>query len=257
MTLEVISELPSAESSQPPLLFIHGAWHGAWCWRNFLTFFAEHGYAAHALSLQAHAGSPGRPSLRRASIGGYVEDVAEVVSQLPAPPVLIAHSMGGFVTHHYLLKHSAAGAVFLAAVPPRGAWHATWHALRRHPIAFVHVNAVMRLYPLMATVDLAKDMLFSPATPKDLVGQYHPLLQDESYLAYLGMLFKPVLRRTTTSPVLVLGASDDAIIDESDVRSTGRFYGLAPVMIQGIGHDMMLDTRWKEVAEAILHWLRR
>ena len=257
MTLEVITELPSAESTQPPLLFIHGAWHGAWCWRNFLPFFAQHGYAAHALSLRAHAGSPARPSLRRASINDYVDDVAEVAGRLPAPPILVAHSMGGFVTHHYLQKHSVAGVVFVAALPPRGAWHATWHALRRHPIAFAHVNAVMRLYPLVATIDLAKDLLFSPATPRDLVAQYHPLLQDESYLAYLGMLFKPIFRRAATTPVLVLGASHDAVIDESDLQSTGEFYGTTPVVIQDIGHDMMLDTRWREVAEAILRWLRR
>src|ERR671918_799902 len=141
MTLEVISEVPAQETPAPPLLFIHGAWHGAWCWRHFLPFFARHGYAAHALSLRAHAGSPARRSLRLTSIRDYVEDVAEVAAQLSSPPVLVAHSMGGFVAHHYLQKHPVAGAVFLAAVPPRGAWSATWHVMRRHPIVFAHVNA--------------------------------------------------------------------------------------------------------------------
>ena len=29
------------------LLFVHGAWHGAWCWaEHFLDFFAAQGYAA-------------------------------------------------------------------------------------------------------------------------------------------------------------------------------------------------------------------
>ncbi len=30
--LDVIDREPSRESHKAPLLFVHGAWHGAWCW---------------------------------------------------------------------------------------------------------------------------------------------------------------------------------------------------------------------------------
>jgi pimeloyl-ACP methyl ester carboxylesterase len=32
MNLEIISKSPSSEPRPTPLLFVHGAWHGAWCW---------------------------------------------------------------------------------------------------------------------------------------------------------------------------------------------------------------------------------
>lgn len=32
-----------------PIVFVHGAWHGAWCWEeHFVDYFAQHGYAIHA-----------------------------------------------------------------------------------------------------------------------------------------------------------------------------------------------------------------
>ena len=240
MPLQLRSELPVRPVAAPPLLFVHGAWHGAWCWRNFLPFFASHGYEAHALSLRGHGESPANRSLRFLSIGDYVEDVAEVATGLREPPVIVAHSMGGFVTHHYLNRgHRAAGVVFLAAVPPRGAWKATWYAMRRHPLIFARVNLTMSLYPLIATPDRAREFLFSSDLPADL------RLQDESYRAYVGMLLKPVLRRRDTTPALVLSAGADALIDESDVRSTARFYGVEPKVFPGMAHDMMLEPRWE------------
>jgi pimeloyl-ACP methyl ester carboxylesterase len=49
-----------ARSDRPtPLLFVHGAWHGAWCWDEyFLDFFAGRGYRALAVSLRGHGNSP-------------------------------------------------------------------------------------------------------------------------------------------------------------------------------------------------------
>ena len=45
--LEVIDKGCVSESHPVPLLFIHGAWHAAWCWdEHFLSFFADKGYRA-------------------------------------------------------------------------------------------------------------------------------------------------------------------------------------------------------------------
>jgi hypothetical protein len=42
--LEVISRQPERRRFKTPLLFVHGAWHGAWCWEEkFLPYFADRG----------------------------------------------------------------------------------------------------------------------------------------------------------------------------------------------------------------------
>jgi pimeloyl-ACP methyl ester carboxylesterase len=55
--LEVIDKGSCSEAHPPPLLFVHGSWHGAWCWaEHFLDFFADKGYRAVALPDASGAG---------------------------------------------------------------------------------------------------------------------------------------------------------------------------------------------------------
>jgi len=78
-----------------PLLFVHGAWHGAWCWnQGFMQYFAGRWFSVHALSLRGHGTSAGHEGLRRFRIADYVQDVSRVASTLDEPPILIGHSMG-------------------------------------------------------------------------------------------------------------------------------------------------------------------
>jgi pimeloyl-ACP methyl ester carboxylesterase len=45
--LELIDKGSCSDAHPPPLLFVHGAWHAAWCWdENFLGFFADMGFRA-------------------------------------------------------------------------------------------------------------------------------------------------------------------------------------------------------------------
>jgi len=77
--LEVLSRAPTTSRDAPPLLFVHGAWHGAWCWdEHFLGYFSERGFSAHAVSLRGHGESEGREGLRSVRLSDFVEDdVAE------------------------------------------------------------------------------------------------------------------------------------------------------------------------------------
>ena len=45
--LEVIDKGAVSEAHPAPLLFVHGAWHAAWCWDEyFLSYFADKGLRA-------------------------------------------------------------------------------------------------------------------------------------------------------------------------------------------------------------------
>lgn len=92
MDLELLSRHPDGAPRPTPLLFVHGAWHGAWCWQEyFLPYFAEHGYSAHALSLRGHAGSASDKPLRQVRIRDYVADLAQTIDELPRQPILIGN----------------------------------------------------------------------------------------------------------------------------------------------------------------------
>ena len=86
MKLEVIRKGERSQVCQAPLLFVHGAWHGAWCWDEyFLDYFARLGYECIAPSLRGHGGSPGVAKMNLYRIADYVEDV--VMSMLKHHPL--------------------------------------------------------------------------------------------------------------------------------------------------------------------------
>src|SRR5512141_646061 len=254
MKLEIISKYPALNEHPTPLLFIHGTLHTAACWEvHFLDYFAQHGYAAHALNLRGHGNSEGREKLRWTRIADFVEDVADTVRQLPSPPVLIGHSMGGFIIQKYLEDHDAPAAVLLSSPSPAGLLPTAIRTARRQPWAFAKVNLTMSLLPLIATPQLVDEAFFSKDLPKELLMEYWKQTQDDSFRAFLDMvgLYLPKPERVKT-PLLVLGAARDNMIGLREIEATARAYNTQAEIIPGVAHNSMLEQRWQSVAERIL-----
>jgi pimeloyl-ACP methyl ester carboxylesterase len=258
MNLEIVCKKPKGEAHATPLLFVHGKWHGAWCWaENFLPYFAEHGYTSYALSLRGHGTSEGRERLRWNSIADYVSDVAQVAGQMETPPVIIGHSMGGFITQKYLETHSAPAAALLTAIPPTGLWASTWLLFLRHPGVVLQVLATLSMYPLVKTLALARESLFSADMPDDQVASYHQRMIPESFRALMDELgLNLVHTKKFKTPLLVIGAENDTVITPTMVRGTARRYGTEAVFFPNMAHDVMLEKDWRSVADRILQFLK-
>ncbi|HLI09669.1 MAG TPA: alpha/beta fold hydrolase [Ktedonobacteraceae bacterium] len=257
MHLETLVQQSDANAHATPLLFVHGAWHGAWCWsEHFLPYFAQHGYICYAFDLRGHGKSAGRNGLRWTGIEHYVADVAQVASKLETPPVLIGHSMGGLVVQKYLETHQAPAAVLLASVPPGGVFRTTLSIARRHPWPFLKANLTLRLYPIIGTSQLTHEAFFSPTMSEEQVRTYFAQVQDESYRAFIDMMMLslPHPKRVKT-PMLVLGGAKDTIFTRKEVQATARAYHTQAVIFPDMAHDLMLEPGWQAVADHILNWL--
>ena len=256
--LEVISRQPPAKVSprNTPLLFLHGAYAAAWCWdEHFLSFFAERGYACHALSVSGHGASPGRERLDSFGIDHYVRDVAAVAEQLPAVPVLVGHSMGGMVAQKYLEQHEAAGVVLMASVPPQGLWAAALGLAFQKPGLMSDLNRL--LGGGQVALDTLRTAMFAQPVTKEDLARWYKRMQPESHRAIWDMtLFNlPLKSRMNLPPLLVLGAEHDTLIPPSQVEMTARHYGVEAEIFEGMGHGLMLELGWRQVAERILGWL--
>jgi pimeloyl-ACP methyl ester carboxylesterase len=238
------------------LLFVHGAWHAAWCWNeHFLDFFADRGYRAVALSFRGHGNSPTDKRLRDCSFADYLDDIASVAHALPTPPVLIGHSMGGALVQKYLEGNDAPAAVLMASSPPQGYLRSGLRWLRRHPWHFTKLSITGESLPYVSTPELARRRFFSPDTPEELVVRYASRLQEESARSGRdGLLMLPKPARVR-APVLVLGAHQDGSVTQDEVRATARAYRTEPVFFGDMGHNMMLEPGWPAVAQRIDEWL--
>src|SRR3954449_12395377 len=70
--LEFLEAGPEGPPAGAPILFIHGAFGGAWMWREiFMPYFARRGRAVAALSLRGHGASEGRAERRETRLPGH------------------------------------------------------------------------------------------------------------------------------------------------------------------------------------------
>mgnify|MGYP001766102797 CR=1 FL=1 len=253
--LEVLARMPGTTAKPVPLLFVHGAFTGAWCWEeHFLPFFAAAGYASYAVSLSGHGGSRGRDRLDHLSIADYVADVAEVTAQLPAPPVLIGHSMGGFVVQKYLEEHDAAGAVLMCTVPPQGLMSAALNVMFSRPTLFQDINSLMG--GGRVALETLREALFAQPISVDDLTRFYRWSQPESHRAIWDMsLFDlPRPSRVRDVPLLVLGAEHDHLMPVSTARMAAASYGVDAEIFPGMGHGLMLEHDWRKVAERLRRW---
>lgn len=257
--LELVSRSAAAPAGKPPLLFIHGAFAGAWCWDEFfLSWFAERGYDAHALSLRGHGESAGGDRLNDSSIDDYADDVDQVAAALPEPPLLVGHSMGGFVVQKLLERRTPSGAVLMASVPPRGLAGPGLSLAVWNPAAAVGIGAIQSFGDAFGSPEVMKEALFSAALGPARAFGYLARMGPESTRAMLDMYGGnlPDRDRITPCPMFVMGAAGDELIPTTFVRATARSYGAPLKIVDEIGHLMMLDEGWEAVAEELLVWMR-
>ena len=255
-TLEVLSRAPQRKTSFPPLLFIHGAFTSAWCWGEFyLPFFAAAGFDAHAVSLSGHGRSRGREHLDSLAIQDYVSDVREIAAALPRHPVLIGHSMGGFVVQKYLEQHVAPGAVLLCSVPPQGLMSAAVDMMLSRPSLMTDLNRVMTGgHPDMKSLRTA---MFAQPISLAEIERFYRHSQPESHRAMWDMtlLNLPRVALVKRTPLCVIGAAHDQVIPLASVHATARTYDVEAHVFDAMGHGIMLERDWELPAQSILAWL--
>ncbi|MEC5399064.1 alpha/beta hydrolase [Uliginosibacterium sp. H1] len=254
--LEVIHCLPKAPARPTPLLFVHGAYAGAWQWADdFLPYFAQQGWSSYALSLSGHGASRGRAHLDILSIENYVDDVREVAAGLGARPVLIGHSMGGMVVQKFLEVEDVPAVVLMSSVPPTGLISSTLGMFMNTPNVLLDLNRIMGGgLPHLATV---REALFHLPVDGDRLQELFLRFQPESMRAVWDMTFfnLPNRARMYRPPMLVLGAQYDRIIPAEQVRHTGESYGVPVEILPDTGHAMMLESNWEIGAARIAAWL--
>ncbi|CAM9423176.1 unnamed protein product, partial [Heterosigma akashiwo] len=61
---------------RPALVFVHGSFHGAWCWaEHWMPYFSSKGYRTYSISLRGTSGSPAAEGATNVKIGEHVADL--------------------------------------------------------------------------------------------------------------------------------------------------------------------------------------
>ncbi|WP_417845392.1 alpha/beta hydrolase [Thalassospira povalilytica] len=258
--LEIFRRSPTGKpKSKHPLVFVHGAFTGAWCWNeHFLNWFADKGFETVSFSLRGHGGSGGRQLRSLASIDDYVEDLEEVVDTLGQTPVLIGHSMGGYIIQKFLEQHTAEAAILMASVPPEGLLASNAMMAMAQPDLYFQMAWLQAIGPHTFLRERLGRAMLSPDIAEDEGMIYFGRLETESQRALLDMMgANPIFLTADYAPaMLVIGAHDDEIIQSELIHHTARKYHADYALVDDIHHAMMLDKNWEKVAETMLEWLQ-
>lgn len=258
LDIELVHVPTPYSCSRPPILFIHGGWHGAWCWEDyFMPHFAGLGYDTFALSFRGHGASKGKARLRFHSIADYVDDIKTVVERLPSKPIMIAHSLGAFTLMHYLRMQLPRAVILLAPVPPIGVRNLTLRTLVGYPFRLLYCHLTGSLRHVVNRPELVRDLFFANDIPQEKLQRIFSRIGDESFRAYIDCLFLALPQPVDVSsiPRLVLRAELDRIITPKEIELTGRFLKTQPKLIRNLAHDMMLDENWRLAADYIANFL--
>nr|VFK36717.1 MAG: Lysophospholipase, alpha-beta hydrolase superfamily [Candidatus Kentron sp. SD]VFK40280.1 MAG: Lysophospholipase, alpha-beta hydrolase superfamily [Candidatus Kentron sp. SD]VFK78567.1 MAG: Lysophospholipase, alpha-beta hydrolase superfamily [Candidatus Kentron sp. SD] len=257
MKLEMISRLPNTDGEPTPLLFLHGAFCGAWVWdEHFLSYFAEHGFAAHAVSLRGHGKSEGYNKLPFTQLADYVEDLTKTIEGMDKRPILIGHSMGGVVGQLYLRDNILPGVVLMGSGPPHGMIASAMSVFLDQPILSTQLS-LTHLFGSDAESRAAMcKIIFSQEKPITEALDFLSRTQAESFRVVFDLGF-PHIPKNRGTPVLVLGAEEDRFVTPYMVRATAKAYKAPEAEIfRNMGHAMMAETKWRDVADRILKWIR-
>lgn len=235
-------------ASAPSILFVHGGFHGAWCWSGAMHFLSKHGIGSAAVDLRGHGGLRQDSTFITQGVRAMTQDVLEAAAILPQPVILVGHSLGALITMKAAAQMKPRGLMLLAPAAPAGVGSA--RPLPRFPSA-----AVVQPPP----ADRARKWFLSGHAAPD-ASDYLARLCPES----------PALLNECFHDRVAIAASDifcDVVClsggkDDSPLHPAGQDEAVAAHLnaalrvIPQSGHCMMLDDGEAQTSTAILDFVR-
>jgi non-heme chloroperoxidase len=261
-------------SGKQPVVFVHGLWLLAGSWDGWTSHFEDRGYAAMAVDwpndqgsyAEAHAHAD---SLAGTSVADVADHVAEVIGGLDRKPIVIGHSFGGLLAQIVAGRGIAAATVAIDPAPAQGVL----------PLPF---SALKASFPVLGnplnygrTVTLSFDQFrygFANAIDEDeartLYETLHtpapgrPLFQAATANFNPWAVTKVDRKNPERGPMLIVTGEKDHIVpfamSNAAYKKQRKNAAVTELVeIPGAGHSLVIDSGWRQVAEAALAFVQQ
>ncbi len=262
------------ESGKQPVVFVHGLWLLAESWDAWKAYFEERGYVALAVDwpgdqlgfAEAHEHEN---SLAGTSVRDVADHVEEVIGGLDRKPVVIGHSFGGLLVQIIAGHGLAAATVTIDPAPSQGVLPLPFSSLKAaFPVLGNPVN-------YRRTVTLTFDEFrygFANAVDEDEARKLYetmhtpapgrPLFQAATANVNPWAATKVDEKNPARGPMLVVSGEDDNIVpfalaNAAYKKQRKNSAATELVEIPGVGHSLVIDSHWSEVAGAAYDFLQR
>lgn len=259
MALELIVRSPTHPAQEQNILFIHGAYHAAWCWDvYFLDYFAQTGYCAYALSLRGH-GKSERLGFPQIEFDDYLDDLDRTLQQLGQNTILVGHSMGGMLVQKYIETHAVPAAVILSSAAPQALRTTGKRLLQWSPFKMLTMlltgnpDILWHDSKVIQNAFLSNDII--PELRQYCIQQIRS--QSEPGQIMLKQLVNLKFHRPAyRQRVLIVKGNQDRLVSDRGCEMLASIHGIQPVILNDLPHDLMLSQNWRHAADTILNWLQ-
>lgn len=261
------------DPADPAVVFLHGGGQTRRSWSKVAAAVAKRGWQAITIDLRGH-GESDWSAEGDYSLESLAADVREVLRELPAKPVLVGASLGGFTSMILAgeMSPGIAGAVVLVDIVPE-----MEESGAQRIISFMADGMESGFASLEEVAEAIARYNPHRARPADLAGLTANLRRDgdrwywhwdpkfihgiatlATQLADHDRLYAGVGRILADSVpmLLVRGQMSDLVSEENATRLLNRFPQIEFVDVRGAGH-MVAGDRNDVFAEAVLDFLAR
>jgi pimeloyl-ACP methyl ester carboxylesterase len=256
-----------------PVVFIHGLWLHATSWQPWLDLFATSGYTAVA------PGWPREPAtvqearehpeaVADTSIDEATDHYAAVIADLDTAPVIIGHSFGGLIAEKLLGQGIGAAAVAIDPAQIKGVLPLPVAQLRsglpalgnprnRHRAVSLTESQFRFGFGNAVSEEESRELferwtIPSPARPLFQAATANFVMHSEAAVN---------TAREDRGPLLLISGTEDHTVPDVVTRSTLKQYRDSSAVtelkqFEGRGHSLTIDSGWRDVADAVLEWLR-
>jgi pimeloyl-ACP methyl ester carboxylesterase len=256
-----------------PVVFIHGLWLHATSWAPWIELFAEHGYDPVAPGWPNEASTvvearTDPDAVANQGIDDIAKHYAAIAESLDPAPVLIGHSFGGLIAEKLLGQGIGAAAVAIDPAQIKGVLPLPLAQLRAALPALANPGNLHKAVSLTGkefrfgfgnaiSAEESAALYEAWATPSPA----KPLFQAAVANFALHSQAKVNTANTDRGPLLLISGTADHTVPDVVTRSTLKQYrGSTAVtelkQFEGRGHSLVIDSGWREVADAVLAWLK-
>jgi non-heme chloroperoxidase len=257
-----------------PVVFIHGLWIHSIAWQPWVELYRSAGYDALAPGWPGDGPSVDDTRKNPAAVADQgIDDITrsylDVISGLPARPVVIGHSFGGLIAQKLLAQGAAAAAIAIDPGQIKGVRPLPLAQLRSALPVLSRPGNKKRAVALTrkqfrygfgnALTESESGALFDQYA---IPGPGKPLYEASAANFKRSSPAAVDTRKRDRGPLLITGGGQDHTVPEVVARAAYRRYSGSGAVTEyhvfpDRGHSLVLDHGWREVADYTLSWLAR
>lgn len=236
------------ETPSPTILFVHGGFHGAWCWAPLMRLLTDAGLSVAAVDLRGHGGLPQNNALLDTGPDEMVADIIESARRMAGDVILAGHSIGALLAMQVANRISARGLVLMAPAAPAALLKSSMPLFPNGQLVAPPEGPRARKWFLSGSSTSNIDPYLARLCPES------PKLLNACFQT--GVPVDPAIWR---GPTLCLSGGHDAtaLHPAKQDQAIAAWIGAELTTIPASGHCMMLDDGRETTARFITAWVEQ